>query len=82
MVIQYRQCALDEANEHHDLWAKGNDGSPVKHTWEPLTESTILVLTNIIGTARAAEYAARPVEDIETAINNPLLQIIGFVDCA
>jgi hypothetical protein len=84
MAIQQHQRALDEANKHHDLWAKGNDGSPVKHTREPSNDpqSTALVLANTSGTTRAAEHAAKPVEEIRTAINNPLPQIIGFANRA
>jgi hypothetical protein len=34
-----------------------------------------------LGTIRAAEHVAKPVEEIRTTINNPLLQIIGFANC-
>ena len=80
MAIQHRQHALDEANEHHDLRAKGNDGSPVKHTRGPSTESTAIVLANTSGAARAAEHAAQPIEDVETIMNNPLPRVIGFAN--
>ena len=84
MAIQRRQRALDEADEHHDLRAKGNDGSPVKRTREPSNDpqSTAPVLVNTSGIARAAEHAAKPVEDVRTATNNPLPRIIGFADRA
>ena len=87
MVIQCHQRALDEADEHHDLQAKGNDGSPIKHTRELSNESndplsSALVLANTSGTVRAAEHAARPVENVETTTNNPLPRIIGFADRA
>ena len=87
MVIQHRQRALDEADKHHDLRAKGNDGSPVKRTREPLNESndplsSALVLANMSGTIRAAKHMARLMENIKTTTNNPLPQIIGFTNYA
>jgi hypothetical protein len=63
MTIQCHQHALDEADKHHNLCAKRNNGSPVKQTREPSAESTALVLLNTSGTARAAEHAARAVDD-------------------
>jgi hypothetical protein len=40
------------------------------------------VLANILGTIKAIEHTAKLVEEIKTTINNPLLWIIGFANCA
>ena len=80
MAIQYCQHALDEADEHHDLQAKGNNGSPIKHIRGPLTKSTAIILANTLGTVKAAEHTAKLVEDIRTTINNLFLWIISFAN--